>query len=325
VILAGDVGGTKCNLALFDGRPGAFVRAHYRRFASHDYPNFEQIVREFVVDSRSDFSGKVAAACFGVAGPVIQQRVRATNLPWIVDAASLSQQLGVARIVLLNDLEATAHSLHWLRPAEYCSLNEGESNPQANRALIAAGTGLGEAILVWDGRRHVISATEGGHAGLNPYNERGLELFRVLRQRLGFVDCEAVLSGRGFRVIHEFLDASIRHPSFDAPDADPAAEITHLALTQACPVCVKSLDLWVELYAAEAGNLAMRTLARGGLYVAGGIAVKILPKLKDGAFFRVFCDKGAFGPLLSKIPLRVVLNEDAPLLGAAACAAGAFD
>ncbi len=324
MILAGDVGGTKCNLALFEGPPGAFQRLYYQRFHSRDFSRFEEIVRAFVAEAGSRSRGKIAAAGFGVAGPVIGQQVRATNLPWLVDAALLARLLGIEHVVLLNDLEATAHSLHWLNPSEYVSLNEGEQDARANRALIAAGTGLGEAILVWDGRHHVVTATEGGHADFTPHNEEGIELLRYLKQQHDYVDLEAVVSGRGFRVIHEFFDTSIRHPSFDAADADPAPEITHLGMTGACPVCVKALDLWVRLYAAEAGNLALRTLARGGLYVAGGIAVKILPKLKDGTFVRAFCDKGAFAALLSRIPVRVVLNEDAPLLGAAARAAAAL-
>lgn len=318
MILAGDVGGTKSNLALFDGQPGAFRRAYYHRFRSQEFAEFEEIVRQFVAQVAGQFPGKIAAAGFGVAGPVIGHQVRATNLPWVVNGESLERILGIPHVVLLNDLEAAAHSLRWLAPAEYFSLNEGPPEPHANRALISPGTGLGEAILFWDGRRHVVSASEGGHCDLPARTPVEIELLRSLSRHLDHVDCEAVLSGRGFRVIHEFLDHAVRHPSFDTPHADPAPEITHLAMTNACPVCVQALDVWVSIFGAEAGNLALKALARGGLYLGGGIPVKILPKLKDGTFFRAFCKKANFAAMLACIPIRVVLNEDAPLIGAAA-------
>jgi glucokinase len=324
VILAGDVGGTKCNLALFEARWGTLRRHAQRRFESKNYAHFEDVVSEFVQYAAGNLGserGKVTAAAFGVAGPVIDHRVRATNLPWLVDGASLEHILGIEHVTLMNDLEATAHSLELLRPSELCVLNEGTPAPQATRALIAAGTGLGEAILFWDGQRHVVAATEGGHADFAPRTDQEIELLRFLKKQHTHVSFELVLSGRGFLSIHEFLDASVRHPGFDAPDADPAPEITQLALAGACPVCVQTLDIWTAIYGAEAGNLALKALARGGMYVAGGIAVKILPKLKDGTFLRAFTDKGRFGILLGQVPIYVVLNEDAPLLGAAAQAA----
>lgn len=324
MILAGDIGGTKCNLALFDGSLGALRRVAHRRFASKDYSRLEEIVSEFTREegkTAGGGAGAITAAGFGVAGPVIDQRVRATNLPWVVDGASLGRILGTGHVILLNDLEATAYSLAHLPPAELCALNAGTPAPKANQALIAAGTGLGEAVLFWDGSCHVAAATEGGHADLAPRTEQEIELLRFLKKRQEYVDCEAVLSGRGFRAIHEFLDPAVKHPSFGVPDADPAPEITRLGLEGSCRVCVRTLDLWTALYGAEAGNLALKALARGGVYVAGGIAVKILPKMKDGTFLRAFCQKSKFGTLLSQIPIYVVLNEDAPLLGAAAQAA----
>jgi len=325
VILAGDVGGTKCNLALFEARLGTLRRVAQRRFESKNYSAFEEIVTEFARQAGESGSeagrGKITAAGFGVAGPVINHQVRATNLPWVIDGASLGRTLGIRRVILLNDLEATAHSLELLRPAELCTLNEGTPAPEANKALIAAGTGLGEAILFWDGDRYVVAATEGGHADFAPRTEQEIELLRFLKKRSAHVSFELVLSGRGFRTIHEFLGSTVRHPSFEAPDADPAPEITRLALEGSCPVCMQTLDLWTVLYGAEAGNLALKSLARGGVYVAGGIAVKVLPKLKDGTFLRAFSDKGRFRILLEQISIYVVLNEDAPLLGAAAQAA----
>ena len=324
MILAGDIGGTKCNLALFEARLGTLRRVLQRRFESQNYSHFEEIVSEFVRQIESSSAGeggKITAAGFGVAGPVIDHRVRATNLPWLVDGAALERILGVSQVVLVNDIEATAHSLELLRPSELSTLNEGTPAPQATKALIAAGTGLGEAILFWDGERHIVTATEGGHADFAPRTDQEIELLRFLKQRHAHVSFELVLSGRGFRSIHEFLGPGVKHPSFDNPAADPAPEITHLALSGSCLVCVRTLDLWTALYGAEAGNLALKSLARGGVYVAGGIAVKILPKLKDGSFVRAFCEKSKFGILLGWIPIYVVLNEDAPLLGAAAQAA----
>ncbi len=325
MILAGDVGGTKCNLALFEARLGTLRRVVQRRFESQHYSHFEEIVSEFIqqvaAGSLQGEGSKLTAAGFGVAGPVINQQVRATNLPWLVDAASLARIVGIQRVVLLNDLEATAYSLDVLRPSEFSILNQGAPVGSATKALIAAGTGLGEAVLFWDGQRHHVAATEGGHCDFAPRTEKEIELLRFMQKRYAHVSFELVLSGRGFRTIHEFLDSGVRHPSFDEPETDPAPEITRLALEGSCPVCVQTLDLWTALYGAEAGNLALKTLARAGMYVAGGIAIKILPKLKDGTFFRAFCEKEKFAALLAQIPIHVVLNEDAPLLGAAAQAA----
>jgi glucokinase len=322
MILAGDIGGTKCNLALFELHQGKLHRVARRRFSSGNYSKLEDIVSEFIRQPGDTPStagpAQVAAAAFGVAGPVVGHYVRATNLPWMVDGALLARVLGAEGVLLLNDLEASAYGLALLEPHELCTLNEGASAPEANQALIAAGTGLGEAILFWDGRRHVVSATEGGHCDLAPRTEKEIELLRFLKRQSAQVDCEAILSGRGFRIIHEFLSLSTKHPSFDRRGADPAPEITRLALEGACPVCVETLDLWTALYGAEAGNLALKALARGGVYVGGGIAPKILPKLLDGSFLQAFCDKSKFGTFLKQIPIHVVLNEDTPLLGAAA-------
>ncbi len=219
-------------------------------------------------------------------------------------------------MALLNDLEATGYSLERLAPEEISTLNRGNPSPQTTQALIAAGTGLGESILFWDGARYRVAGTEGGHADFSPRTEQEIELLRYLKRENEFVSIELILSGRGFRTIHSFLDASVQHSSFGGPDTDSAPEITHLALERKCPVCVRTLDLWVSIYGAEAGNLALRSLARGGVWVAGGIAVKIRKKMEDGAFFRAFCEKEKMGPLLAQIPIRMVLNEEAPLVGA---------
>jgi glucokinase len=318
VILAGDVGGTKCNLALFSEKNGKLTPIFKQRFASKDFAQFDLIVREFSLQAASHLGGKpVRAAGFGVAGPVINNRVRATNLPWTVDAGTLASELHLSDVVLMNDLGATGHSIEHLAPEEYCVLNPGKPEHGGTRALLAAGTGLGQSILVWDGARYRVVPSEGGHSDFAPHTEQQIELLRYMRRRSPQVSWELILSGRGFRTLHEFLDPSVVHHSFEDPGMDPAPEITRLGLAKKCPVCVETLDLWTAVYGAEAGNLALKVLALGGVYVAGGIAVKIIEKIKDGTFFAAFRDKWKFEAMLSNIPVSVILNESAPLLGAA--------
>jgi len=327
MILAGDVGGTKCNLALYSQGEGQLQQIAKRRYESRLFSSFDEIIAKFLAGTsaliRETGGGNIAAAGFGVAGPVIDSRVKATNLPWVVDGPALARLLATEHVVLLNDLEATGYSLAHLDPSEISLLNPGIAAPQATQILLAAGTGLGEAILFWDGRRYVVASSEGGHADFAPRTEQEIGLLRHLKQQHPFVSAELILSGRGFRTVHEYLDPSARHPSFDSPGADPAPEITRLGLEGSCPVCVQTLDLWTAIYGAEAGNLALKALARGGVWVAGGIATKIRKKMEDGTFFRAFCEKEKFGALLAQIPIRMVLNEEAPLLGAASQAARA--
>ena len=327
MILAGDVGGTKCNLAVYRGSAGKYQQIARCRYESRSFSSFQSIVAKFLSEihgATKEFGAeKIEAAGFGVAGPVIENRVKATNLPWTVDASELTRQLATKHIVLLNDLEATAHSLALLGPSEIVVLNPGVPAPKATQALIAAGTGLGESILFWNGDRYAVASTEGGHTDFAPRTEREIELLRHMKKANPYVSVELILSGRGFRTIHEFLNPSVQHDSFSGTEDDAAPEITHLALEKKCPVCVATLDLWTDMYGAEAGNLALKTLARGGVWVAGGIAVKIRKKMEDGAFFRAFCEKEKFGALLAQIPIQMVLNEDAPLLGAMSQAAWA--
>lgn len=320
MILAGDVGGTKCNLALYEIDGDSHRKIADHRYESRDFPTFDGLISKFLSDTGAETKGAGAqaidAAGFGVAGPVIDRRVKATNLPWTVDAAALSRQLSTPHVVLLNDLEATAHSLALMTPAELSTLNPGTPAPQATQALLAAGTGLGEATLFWDGERHVVASSEGGHVDFAPRTEQEIGLLRFMKKQHEFVSPELILSGRGFHAIHTFLNPSVQHASFTGPEADAAPEITRLALEGKCPVCVETLDLWVSMYGAEAGNLALKVLARGGIWVAGGIAVKIRKKIEDGTFFRAFCAKEKFAALLAQIPIQLVLNEEAPLIGA---------
>ena len=313
MILAGDIGGTKTNLGLFDAPQGALVKVTDKRYVSHEHTGLDEIVKDFVTGTKA----KITAASFGIAGPVVDNRVHTGNLPWIIDGATLAKELGLDRVRLLNDLEATAHGVSMMLPVNLERIYAGVPYQQAHRAVIAAGTGLGEAVLFWDGARHLPMATEAGHAEFAPQTNQHADLWKFIKSHNEFASAEMVLSGRGFRIIHEFLTPTVRHPSFDNPSADPAREITQQALAGQCPVCVATLDLWVEIYGSEAGNLAVRSVARGGVYVAGGIAVKILPKLKDGKFVAAFKNKEKMAYFLEQVPIHVILDEECPLKGAA--------
>jgi glucokinase len=312
MILAGDLGGTKSNLGLFDVQQDKLVRVAYKRYVSHEHSGLEEIASDFL----NGAGGKITAASFGIAGPVVNNRVHATNLPWIVDGATMAKVLELKQVRLLNDLEATAYGISVLEPKDMETIHAGIP-AQANRAVIAAGTGLGQGMLFWDGKRHLPMATESGHADFAPNTSQQADLWKFLRTTEEFVSAESILSGSGFKRVHEFLNPQVRHPGFDDPAVDVAAEITRQGLSGECPVCAATLDLWVEIYGSEAGNLALRSVARGGIYVAGGIAVKILPKLKNGRFAAAFTHKEKLGAFLAQIPIHVVLNEDCPLLGAA--------
>jgi glucokinase len=327
MILAGDIGGTKCNLAVYQAQGDSLRPIFQNRFATRAFNGFEQLIDAFFRAGAEQNAfppgATIASAGFGVAGTVIEGRLHAINLPWVFDAVSAARKLNLPteNVTLMNDLVATAGSLAKLTARDLLSLNQVALQPAASKAVIAAGTGLGTAMLFWDGTRYHASASEGGAADFAPRTDREIQLLQFLKQRVPRVSCEEVFSGRGFRRVHEFLDASVRHASFEQPGADSAKEIAANATTAVCPVCVETVDTWIAAFGSEAGNLALRVLAYGGLYLAGGIAVKILPKLLQGSFARAFADKAPLTDVLSHIPLFVILNEDAPLLGAAHAAA----
>ncbi len=312
MILAGDLGGTKSNLGLFDVQQGKLVRIARKRYTSHEYPGLKDITADFLAKN----GAKVTAASFGIAGPVVNNTVRATNLPWVIDGAEMAEFLNLKYVRLVNDLEAASYGIGVMEPSDLEVLYPGVPEPQATQVVIAAGTGLGEGILYWDGQQHVPIATEGGHADFSPSTDQQADLWKFLKKRNDFVSSEQILSGRGFQNIHEFLSPYDKHVGFDTT-TDPAPEITRRALAGECPVCVATVNLWIEIYGSEAGNFALRALARGGIYVAGGIAVKILPKLKEGRFAAAARNKEKLEDYLAKIPITVVLNEDCPLMGAA--------
>lgn len=321
MILAGDIGGTNSRLALFDATNGRLKLVNEAVYPSRDYPGLEQIVSTFV---RND-SGKVDAACFGVAGPVREGRAQISNLPWAVETSRLASELRVHPTFLINDLEAMAWGIGALQPTDVVTLNLGARNACGNRAVIAAGTGLGQAGMYWDGRQHHIFACEGGHTDFAPRGDIQVELLRHLEAKFGRVSYERVLSGPGLVNTYQFLRDTGRgeQPEWLAEKlaiGDPAAAISKAALDGKSPLCEQALDIFVAIYGAEAGNLALKLMSTGGIFVTGGIAPKILAKLSRGIFLDAFLDKGRMRPLLESMPVQVIVNESTGLLGAARCA-----
>jgi glucokinase len=322
LILAGDVGGTHARLALIEIENGRLALATEATVPSRAHATLEEIVLTFLDEARR----KPTHAAFGVAGPVRDGHVDATNLPWHVEARTLAARTGLREVTLINDLEANAYGVAALDVTDLVTLQEGQADPRGNAAVIAAGTGLGEAGLVWDGHRHRPFATEAGHADFAPTDDGQVELYRFLAREHGHVSVERVLSGPGLHNVYRFLRT---RPGPQEPtwltgalaDAGAPAAISEAALAGRDPVCVEALDLFVRVFGAEAGNLALRTMATAGVYVGGGIAPKILAKLQEPAFLEAFRAKGRLRPLLARVPLRVIVNDRAALLGAARCAA----
>jgi glucokinase len=321
-VLAGDIGGTKTLLGIFEVEDAGCRVVEERSYPSQDYPGLGEIVVGFLGASGSSCD----AACFGVAGPVAARRVRVTNLPWVVDADDLERRSGISRVALLNDLEATAWGVAVLDASQFVTLNEGRRDAVGNGAVIAAGTGLGEAGISWDGVEARPFACEGGHASFSPTDELGDRLLQSLRRMHGHVSWERVLSGPGLAGLFRFLaeDAGEQVPDWfeDADRAgDPAAAVSKAALESRSELGVRTLELFARLYGEEAGNLALKVMATGGVWVGGGIAPKILPFLEGGAFMDGFLAKGRMRALMESMPVRVVLEDRIALLGAARFAA----
>lgn len=320
IILAADVGGTKTNIALvsFQGRT---VRPFLlRSFPSRQFANLERIVRTFV--SAGGPRVRVDGACFGVAGPVVRGTCHTLNLPWTVSQRRLQAALPAASVHVINDLEAMAYGTARLSAKDVVTIHRGRPQPRGNRALIAAGTGLGEAMLWWDGAAHRPSASEGGHADFAPRTALEMDLLRWLQREHAHVSYERVVSGPGLVRLYRFLrlrtkTAEPRWLTSALRDQDAGAVITQAGLARRERCCRQALEIFVSLYGAEAGNLAMKALATGGVYLGGGIAPKILPLLRQGGFLRAFLDKGRMRRLLADIPVRVIVNEHAALWGAA--------
>jgi len=318
MFLAGDIGGTKTNLAIYGYQENRLEVQKVASFQSRDHPSLAGLVKSFL-----DGDSTVRYACFGVAGPVKGGVVRVTNLPWVVDAGALLAELGLQQVSLLNDLEANAYGIQTLRPEELLSINpEADLLQVGNRALISAGTGLGEAGMLWDGVAHRPFSSEGGHASFAPNDTTGDELLSFLRKETGHVSWERVLSGMGMRNLYRFFRqrSGEPEPTWLAEafrTGDLAAVVTKAGLENTDPVCVEALDCFTRNYGAEAGNVALKMLALGGVYIGGGIAPKMLPKMQSDLFLTAFCHKGRLSPLLESIPIYVILNDKTALQGAA--------
>ncbi|MBI3971109.1 MAG: glucokinase [Chloroflexi bacterium] len=321
MILAGDIGGTNTRLAYFAPAGDRLQPEVTTTFPSREHASLEEIVGTFV----SGHHLTVERACFAVAGPIRRGRAELTNLPWIVDARQLAAHLGIAGVGVINDLAANAYGIAGLAPADLATLNAGTADTDGNIAVIAAGTGLGEAGLIWDGTRHHVFASEGGHADFAPRTELELELLRYLLPRWEHVSYERVLSGPGLLNLYSFLRDTGRGtvPSWLAEELrqrDPAAAITQASLAGTCALCEQALDLFVSIYGAAAGNLALKLMATGGVFLGGGIAPRIVRKLSGPGFLAAFTAKGRLRSLLEAVPIRVILNDQTALYGAARCA-----
>jgi len=318
VILAGDIGGTKTVLSIIKRDiNGSLTCIKEQIFASQQFPEFDVILAGFL---SADLT--ITSACFGVAGPVVNQRCQTTNLPWILDATVLKKSLNTSKVKLLNDLEAMALGMLYLPEHDLVELNPNAESQAGNIAVIAAGTGLGEAILYWDGNKHQPMATEGGHTDFAANNAQQDLLLAYLRKIFpDHVSCERILSGIGFSHLYDFLCDQGFAPSCPLvpdtnSDTDRNAVISQLGVAGEDPLCAEVVRMFVELYGAETGNLALKSLATGGIFIGGGIGPKILPAMQDGKFMSAFKAKGRFLHLLDKIPVRLSLNPRTPLIGA---------
>ncbi len=322
MILAGDIGGTNTRLGLFERAGARAAPTETRTYSSTEHESLAAIVAQFTAAHRH----KVEAACFAIAGPVKDGKVATTNLAWVVDSERLAQLLKLRKVELINDLEAIGHGLEQLAPEDLATLNSGAGGGKGNRAIIAAGTGLGQAGCYWDGRAHHPFACEGGHVDFAPRNELEVELLRYLLKKFERVSYERILSGSGLVELYRFLHDTSRG------EEDPA--LTEVLLQQAHPApivraaldarserCSLGLDLFVSLYGAEAGNLGLKLMARGGIFLGGGIAPRILERLRRPAFMQALTAKGRMRPLLESMPVHVILNDKVGLLGAARYAA----
>jgi glucokinase len=318
MLIAGDIGGTKTLLALYDPQAGARRPIAQVEYHSANYRSLDDIVRAFIAQTQRP----VEAACFDVAGPVIGGRAHLTNLPWVLDEGMMQQALGLQRVMLLNDLKAVAYAVPHLLPEDVHTINEGRVDRHGPLAVIAPGTGLGEAFLVWDGSSYIACSSEGGHGDFAPTDATQAALWGYLFERFGHVAYERVCSGSGLPNIYEFLRDSghATEPPALAAELAAATDRTPIIMRAALrdppdALCAATLDIFVSILGAEAGNLALKVLATGGVYLGGGIPPRILSRLDDGRFMRGFVSKGRFAELLGKIPVKVITTQ-AALLGA---------
>lgn len=326
MIIAGDIGGTKTLLALFE--PGARAPQVEHRYDSHAYADFPSLLGRFLDDARAAIGArpKVTRACFGIAGPVVGEHVKVTNLPWEIDARALERVFDIPRVRLLNDFAAAAHGVEAIGEGDLVTVQAGEPVASAPRVVLGAGTGLGVAYMVADGDGYRVIAGEGGHAAFAPADDEQVDLWRHVHAGTSRVVLEHVLSGSGLARIYEFLRAARRHPESalvarEIADGDSAAAISRNAIERNDPLASAALDLFVSIYGAAAGDHALNVVARGGVFIAGGIAPKILTRIAAGGFLAAFTAKADFAALARQMPVHVVTNEKLGLIGAAHCAA----
>lgn len=323
MILAGDVGGTKVHLALYSFERGQLAHVRDERFPAHEFNGLEEIVRRFLVECGNP---EITAACFGVPGPVKGGRLRLTNLPWVLDSRELSTNLRIAHLFLINDLEANGYGVPELTPDQIFTLNDGDPAAVGNRALVSAGTGLGEGVLVWDGKTHIPMPSEGGHCDFAPRTPLDFELLTWLIKKLGGrVSYERVISGQGLTNIYTFLREAkgMEEPAWlrqRMETEDPNAVIGEVGEQGSSELCTKTLEIFAAAYGSEAGNMVLKVLATGGMYLGGGIAPKILKTMRSGIFMKAFTDKGRLSDLLVHTPVHIILESRAALMGAAAYA-----
>ncbi len=322
--LAADVGGTKTLFELGMATEEGYRRLHVGHFLNADFAGVAEVAEAFLATAPQR-PASIAAACFALAGPVVDQRVRLTNLPWEADAGALGRRLRIGRVVFVNDFAAIGHGIPGLAADELLCLQAGRPEPHGVRGVLGAGTGLGMVFMVWTGKRYQVVPSEGGKADFAPVNEVQNRLWSYLRHRLERVGCESLLSGRGMERIHGFMSEAdtLRMRSFGGRPAEatlPAAEITSRALEGTDPRALSTVHLFLEIYGAVAGNFALTLLSSGGLYVAGGIAPRLASFFADSSFMQAFCAKGKFADLMRTIPVHVVLSPDVGLRGAVALA-----
>jgi glucokinase len=326
MILAGDVGGTKVHLALYNFENGRLKAIRDQKYPAPEFPSLDAVVAKFLEVDDVDRS-QIAAACFGCPGPVRNGRLKLTNLPWVLDTREMALSLKIEHIFLINDLEANGYGIPELAADKIFTLHKGDASSVGHRGLIAAGTGLGEALLIWDGKSHHLPLpSEGGHCDFAARTDREISMLQYLRRTLnGRVSFERVVSGLGIKNIYAYLrdDEKMEEPKWlreRLEKEDPNAVIGECAENGSSPICFDTLNLFAAAYGAEAGNVALKVLAMGGIYLGGGIAPKILKTLQNGSFTNAFLDKGRLSPLLEAVPVRVILDDTCALLGAAAYA-----
>jgi glucokinase len=318
-VLAGDIGGTKTNLAFFQLQNGKLQILHSERYHSADFPGLNAILREFLSGTSEK---KTCAAGFGVPGPVKDGRAKPTNLTWGVDASEIATEFDIPHVAILNDLAANAYGISQLESTDFAVLQTGSPEAVGNRCVVSPGTGLGMAGLFWDGVRHRVWACEGGHADFAPRNDLQIALLEYLVKRYGHVSCERVISGLGIENIYEFLRDTGRGRENPRVAAEMKSESAGAVIARwdhkdGCAMCSQTLDIFCACLGAESANMALKSMASGGVYLGGGIPAKMLPRLQGGSFLHAFNDKGRLSSILEDVPVKVILNDQAALMGSA--------